>query len=134
MADYKLDPLTGDLVVDGGMKLTEDQAEEAAQRVSLALGLNLGEWFADVTKGLPYIENKDEGFSESIRWMLGDKFPNTPDFIHSTLTKYLEDQEFIRSVEASSEFDSRNRIFRYTANIVGENGVEITIAPFESQL
>lgn len=133
MTDFKLDPLTGDLDVSEGVQLVR-QGEDAAQRVSLALGLNLGEWFANIFSGLPFIRNNDEDFSESIRFMLGDKFSDSPGFITSTLTKYLENQTFIKSVTATSEFDNRTRKYTYTADIIGVDGVEITITPFEAQL
>lgn len=134
MADFKLDPTTGDLIVEGGIQLIDDRYDEMAQRVSLAIGLNLGEWFIDISRGIPWIRNNEEDFSQSLTFILGNKRIDSPRFITATITEYLEEQDFIQSVEATSTFDVKTRSYTYTATIIGNEGEEITITPFETQL
>ena len=133
MTDLKRNPLTGDIDVAGGLSLVTGR-DETAQRISLALGLNLGEWFADISKGLPWIRNNQEDFSESIRFMLGDKLPDADRFVAGTLDSYLRKQSFIKSVTSTYELNPRTRVFTYSANITGIDGVVITIKPFETNL
>lgn len=133
MTDFKLNPLTGDLDITNGISLVTGQ-DEAAQRVNLALGLNLGEWFANIDQGLPWIRNNNEDFAGSIRFMLGDKFPDSAQFITFTLDDYLSRQSFIESVSSSYTFNPSTRVYTYTVNIIGIDGVTITIKPFETTL
>lgn len=58
LVDLYLDPQTRDLWVDidGSARLTTDIPEAAAQRLTVTLMMFLGEWFLDVTKGVPYFD------------------------------------------------------------------------------
>ena len=102
MTDFKRDPLTGDIDISEGLQLVRE-GEEAAQRISLALDLNLGEWFLNINFGLPWIKNTDESFPETIQYMLGNKRSDIKSFIDTTLTRYLESQDIVRSVTYTSE-------------------------------
>jgi hypothetical protein len=133
MTDFKLDPITRDLVVEGGMELVRD-GDEAAQRVSLAVGLNLGEWFLNINLGLPWIKNNTEGLPESIQYMLGNRRSDISTFIDNTITDYLKSQDFIRSVTYTSNYSTQERLYQYTANIITEEGEEITLIPFQTQI
>lgn len=57
MADFKLNLDSWGLEVAGG-KIAEvtDGIEEMKQRIAIALKTQLGEWFLDTTRGLPFIE------------------------------------------------------------------------------
>lgn len=132
--DFLLDEATGDLIVEGGIQLTTSDEELAAQRISLAIGLNLGEWFLNVADGLPWIRNTDEDISETVQFLLGGKMSNAPQFVTATLDKYIQDQTFVKSLSSSFTFNQGTRQYTYTANITGLNGAEITITPFETQL
>lgn len=55
--DLRLDPLTGELVYEGGRLQLVAGGEAVAQGVRQRI-LNLkGEWFADLDSGLPWFEN-----------------------------------------------------------------------------
>lgn len=126
--DFLLDPLTGDLDfgVDNslGLQLTPDYRTEAEQRLAQALSLNITEWFADITAGLPYIYNPDETLEENLRYFLGDKSPNAAQFVRATLDKYILDLPFITSLKSDYQFNVSSRVFTYTYSAVA-NGVEI---------
>ena len=130
MTDLKLDPGTGDLIVEGGMQLV-DGREEGRQRLQQALAINLGEWFADITQGLPWIKNPNEDLPSSIRYMLGQKSSNSAEFVSRTLTDYIQQQDFVSKVTATYDFNRSTRQFTYNADIVGIDGVEFEITPFE---
>ena len=130
MTDLKLDPGTGDLIVEGGLQLVEG-SEEGRQRLQQALAINLGEWFADVTQGLPWIENPNEDLPSSVRYMLGRKSSSAADFISRTLTDYIQQQDFVFKVTPSYTFNRSTRQFTYDASIVGIDGVEFALTPFE---
>lgn len=126
--DFLLDHLTGDLDFGEdnslGLQLTSDYKTEAEQRLAQALSLNLTEWFADITAGLPYIKNPNESLEQNIRYFLGDKSPNAAQFVKSTLDKYILDLPFITSLSSEYNFNESSRVFTYKYSAV-VNGVEI---------
>jgi len=127
--DFLLSTLTGDLDfgVDNadGLQLTPDYRTEVEQRLAQALSLNLTEWFADITKGLPYIYNPKESLESNLRYFLGDKSPNAGQFVSSSLDKYIVELPFISSLKSSYKFNESSRVFTYTYSVIA-NGVEIT--------
>ncbi len=132
MTDFKRDPLTGDIDISEGLQLVRE-GEEAAQRISLALDLNLGEWFLNINFGLPWIKNIDESFPETIQYMLGNKRSDIKSFIDTTLTRYLESQDIVRSVTYTSEIQESDRVYSYSPKIITQEGESITLTPFEIQ-
>lgn len=127
--DFLLSNLTGDLDFgennSKGLQLTPDYRTEAEQRLAQALGLNKTEWFADITAGLPYIKNPNETLEENLRYFLGDKSPNAPQYVKATLDKYILELPFISRLTSSYTFSEVNREFVYTYSAVA-NGVEIS--------
>ena len=126
--DFLLSPLTGDLDFgennSKGLQLTPDYRTEAEQRLAQALSLNKTEWFVDIDAGLPYIKNPNETLAENLRYFLGDKFPNAPQYVKATLDKYILDLPFISRLTSSYTFDEVNREFVYNYSAVA-NGEEI---------
>ncbi len=54
--DLLLDPVTGDLaVLQGDLSLVAD-VNAIMQEAELTLGFLLGEWFLDITQGIPYLQ------------------------------------------------------------------------------
>ena len=136
--DFIIDPLTGDLDFgednSKGLQIHVDPALEAAQRVNQAISLNIAEWFADVTKGLPYIRNPEESVAENLRYFFGSKSPNAPIFIYNSLTKYIRELDFVSSVTATYTFDNRTRIFTYSPQIKILDGTELTFPSLDINL
>lgn len=55
--DFKLDPITHDLVFDDNGDLVRvEGVEEIAQRARIRLRTFLGEWFMDARVGMPYFQ------------------------------------------------------------------------------
>lgn len=133
MTDFLLDEF-GDLKVDGGMELVTDYALEAKQRLAQGLEINYGEWFADITAGLPYIENPNEDLPTNIRYFLGDKFPDSAAFITNTYDDYIKSLPFILKLESSYTFDRQTRVYRYIPIATLKDGEVITFPALSSQL
>lgn len=58
MTDIFIDPLTGDIdLTNNVMRLTVSIEELSRQRVQIWLNLFKGEWFANITAGIPYLAN-----------------------------------------------------------------------------
>jgi hypothetical protein len=58
MTDIFLDPLTNDIqLTNNVMRLTANTEELSRQRVQIWLGIFKGEWFANITAGIPYLVN-----------------------------------------------------------------------------
>lgn len=121
MADFLFSSLTGDLDLgennSDGLRITTDPKTEIEQSLAQALGLNFTEWFLDITKGLPYIKNPNEDTATNLRYFLGDKSPNAPQFIKSSLDSYIGGLSFIDSLKSSFTFDNKSRVFVYTYSV-----------------
>lgn len=58
MSDIYMNQSTHDIeLVNGVMRLTANNQELAAQRVSIRLSMFKGEWFANILEGIPYLRN-----------------------------------------------------------------------------
>jgi hypothetical protein len=54
--DIKRDPLTGDMLIEGGKFVWAYDAEAVQQSLQMRLQFFANEWFADESAGLPYFE------------------------------------------------------------------------------
>jgi hypothetical protein len=133
MADFKLDPVTRDLDVSSGLQIVTE-GDEAAQRVSLSVGLNLGEWFLNINYGLPWIKNNLEDLPDNIQYMLGSKKSDIARFIDSTITQYLKSQEFIKTAKSTYTYEAATRSFTYLVDIVTKEGEALSLTPFQTQI
>lgn len=130
MIDFLLDPLTGDLDLTNGLQTTTDTGVLARQRIEQALNINLTEWFLDINTGIPYIRNPNESVAENIRYFLGDKFPDTPNYISSSLDTYLRELPFVSTLESSHTFDPKTREFTYSFTVKLDDGTEVNFPNF----
>lgn len=55
--DIAIDPVTGDLVIEGGDLKLVDGIDAIAQHVAIRLQLFQGEWFLDTRVGVPYYQS-----------------------------------------------------------------------------
>ena len=95
--DLALDAKTHDIVVHDSDVIFIDNAERVAQQIKIQLLTMLGEWFLDITHGVPYLEYilvKNLNF-ELIRQILKEQIQN------------VDDVEAVNSLEL--DYDSRQR-------------------------
>ena len=81
MLDIALDAKTHDLVIRDGDFLHIDNAERVAQQIKIQLLTWYGEWFLDITHGVPYLEYilvKNPNFT-LIRQVLMEQIQKVPD-------------------------------------------------------
>lgn len=123
---------SGDLDISTGTILTCEDGEEAAQRLGLAIDLNLGEFFTHGNYGLPWIENTEQSFAENIRFFLGSDFPAdaSANYIATTLDTYISGLSFIDTMSSEYEYNADTREFTYTYSVVTEAGEEIEFEPY----
>lgn len=124
--DLKLDLLTGDLDLSSGGLSTVSGGRQRQQQLKLGLGINLGEWFANTSEGLPYINTSESSLSENIQYMLGSKVPNQSRFIQKTIDDYIDSKSWVLSLESEFNFDRSSREFTYTYKVITEDGTEFT--------
>lgn len=95
--DLALDAKTHDIVVHDSDVFFIDNAERVAQQIKIQLLTMLGEWFLDITHGVPYLEYilvKNPNF-ELIRQILKEQIQN------------VDDVEAVNSLEL--DYDSHQR-------------------------
>lgn len=104
-----IDPDTGDIVTSG--KQFTDSVEEIAQTVKTRLRLFLGEYFRDVTDGVPWWESilGKEGTLSSKEAIIKSRI--------------LRTDGVIRLVSFSTDFDINTRIYTVNAGILTKYGV-----------
>lgn len=60
MSDLYLDRDTWDVVIENGdLRMVENPQDETVQEVLITVKTNRGEWFRDITYGIPYFENEN---------------------------------------------------------------------------
>ena len=112
MADFKLNLVTGDIDTSRGLQIVRG-VELYKQKIKLGLGINLGEWFIDVTAGLPYLSINDPSIPKDTRYFLGDKDPYQEEYIKLTLDEYITNYTFIDSVNSIISLNNPKRLFIY---------------------
>lgn len=135
MADILLDETTGDLDLSdsGGLSIAYD-GYEAAQRINLAINLNLGEFFTHGNYGLPWIEDPDNTYAENVRFFLGGKSNDAASYVAKTLDTYLESMDIIDTLTSSYEYDESTREFSYTFWVETVAGETIEFPPYLQQI
>jgi len=61
LKDMKIDPVTGDLVIENGDIAFVEDGEALLQRIRIKLRTFLREYFLNRAVGLPYLQRDDEG-------------------------------------------------------------------------
>ncbi len=132
--DFGLDPLTGDLIVEGGMtKVTG--AEELLQKINIGLTINLGEFFSHINYGLPWTRNATSELVDSdVQYFLGESDSTSVQYIVKELTSFLLAQDNISSVTSSYSFDKTTRTLTYTPEIVGNGGEVLSFKPYTLEI
>lgn len=118
--DLALDPSTHDLLLtaEGTVRLTQGIPEAAAQRLSIALSMYLGEWFLDLTKGVPYFQ---------------EIFFRVPDdaVLRTIFRRKVESDPYVISVPICTvDIDRAVRTLevRFTAQLIEGSEVQISLS------
>lgn len=92
MTDIYIDPTTGDIALNNNtMRLTANNAELTRQRIQITLLTYRGEWFYNVSDGIPYLENRNNPIQ-----LIGKA--NKADYDSYIKSSILE-KPFVRSID-----------------------------------
>lgn len=91
--DIGLDPLTGDLAFKDNDLVLVSGSEQLVQNLKIRLRFFLGEWFLDITKGLPFYED------------ILVKNPNLPDIDNIIKAQITETEDVTELLEYVSDYD-----------------------------
>lgn len=130
--DLGLDPLTGDLIVDGGLVLVTG-ADELQQRIEVGLTINLGEFFTHMNYGLPWLRNKDLGFVD-VQYFLGEEDSTTVQYIVKEIDRYILSIDQVSDVKSTYSFDKATRELTIIPQITGQDGETADFPPYKLEL
>lgn len=111
MIDIALDPITNDLVFSDFDFSLVDEVSQIMQNLAIRLRFILGEWFLDITQGVPYFE------------FFFIKAPNLIQIESILKQEIVETRGILEIVSFESNYESKRRIFtvRFSArSISGE--------------
>ncbi len=129
-ADFLLDS-SGDLDLSGdSINMTTSDPVIARQQLEQALDLWWGEWFLDITEGLPFMTNPNEDLPTNIRYFLGDKHPDIPKYIVNCFDNYLNKQPFISNISSSYTLNQKSRGFSYDFSATLVSGESISFSKY----
>ena len=114
MKDIALDPATGDLLLENfDLQWVEDR-DQIAQNLAIRLRFILGEWFLDITAGVPYYDDFFIKAPNQIR-------------IESVLKEEILDTTGIDQILSfTSNFNAQRRIYSVVFSVSTIHG-EITL-------
>lgn len=108
MIDFALDPLTNDLVFKDFDFDLVDETAQIMQNLAIRLRFVLGEWFLDITQGIPYFE---EFFIKN---------PNQIQIESILKQEIVQTRGIVSLTSFEANFDKRRRIFsvRFSARSI----------------
>ena len=109
--DFKLGDDGDILVIDGKFELLNTIQEAVKQRLTITLRTFLGEYFLDISQGIPY---RQQIFNKGIT-------PKETDAIF--LAKILEDRDVIKVTSFSSTYTSSNRGYDLNFEVLTTDGL-----------
>lgn len=105
MKDIALDPTTGDLLLENFDLQLVEGCDQIAQNLAIRLRFILGEWFLDITVGVPYYDDFFIKAPNQIR-------------IESVLKEEILDTPGIDQILSfTSNFDAQRRIYSVTFSV-----------------
>lgn len=119
--DIYLDPVTNDIdLTNNKMRLTRNIEESSRQQVQIVLSCNTGEWFADISFGVPYLENENNSTV-----LLGKVDKN---FLDSFIKDAILSRENIVSIDSyASSLNNSSGLFTVTGTATTTTGTVIPI-------
>lgn len=114
--DLKIDRTTGDVVLDGADLALVSDGESIAQAVRARLRLFLGEWFADLSVGVPYFQS------------ILVKNPNLVT-VRAAIRQAIEQTPGIAEIASfSMTFDAGTRVLSVSFSATSDTGELVTFA------
>lgn len=99
MIDVELDQITNDLVFSGFDFHLIDDTRQIMQNLAIRLRFILGEWFLDITQGVPYFE------------FFFIKAPNLIQIESILKQEIVTTRGIVELISFSSDYEARRRIF-----------------------
>lgn len=99
MIDIALDPITNDLVFEDFDFDLVDDTRQIMQNLAIRLRFVLGEWYLDITAGVPYFE------------VFFIKAPNQIQIESILKEEIVNTRGIVELTSFESDFDTRNRVF-----------------------
>ena len=116
--------VNGDITGGHGLLNFATRDEAVRQQVVCALRLILGEWFLDVSKGVPWIRNPNSG----TKTILG-VFPADPAYAETVIKATILGVDGVKSIDSFSlNFNHNTRAGACSARITLESGTTFTIS------
>lgn len=113
MIDILLDPITNDVVFENFDFHLVDETSQIMQNLSIRLRFILGEWYLDITQGVPYYE---EFFIKN---------PNQIQIESSLKEEIVRTRGIVQLTSFEADFDKRKRIFSVKFTALAISGEEI---------
>jgi hypothetical protein len=113
MIDFALDPLTNDLVFREFDFDLVDDTKQIMQNLAIRLRFVLGEWYLDITQGIPYYE-------EFFR-----KNPNQIQIESILKQEIVQTRGIVELISFEADFDKRRRIFSVKFSARSISGEEL---------
>jgi hypothetical protein len=116
MTDLLLDPDTGDLcILEGDLCTVTTEQELTRQAVMVTLRTFRGEWFRNISTGVPWIENENNKIA-----LLGKV---SKDFVDSQIRLAIKSlPEVLGISNYSTKFNQQTGLMSLTANILSAGG------------
>lgn len=99
MIDFELDPITNDLVFQNFDFSLVDDTKQIMQNLAIRLRFILGEWYLDITQGVPYFE------------VFFRKAPNQIQIESILKEEIVNTRGILELTSFESDFDQRRRIY-----------------------
>lgn len=99
MIDIALNPVTNDLVIQDFDFALIDDVPQIMQNLAIRLRFVLGEWFLDITQGIPYYEE------------IFIKNPNQIQIESVIKQEIVQTRGIVELTSFEADFDKRRRIF-----------------------
>jgi hypothetical protein len=99
MIDFALDPVTNDLIFEDYDFQLFDDTKQIMQNLSIRLRFFLGEWYLDITQGIPYYE------------IFFKKAPNQIQMESILKEEIVNTRGIVEITSFESDFSARNRVY-----------------------
>ena len=120
--DFAIDSATGDLSIKKGAFVIAKKSDEVGQRVKTRLLRQLGEWFLDVTAGVPWYDTPD------YQGLLGSKRKDETELLMRSTVTATDGVSSIKSFERIETNSGHNLTFNIVLiTVFGETAIQVGV-------